>query len=638
MKEVSRSSIAEDDAATGEEELSMANMSLQSHPTSPRAPFELKATIFKDTRIELDEVANTDNTRITPSEDSNAMFVIDSRGFDQRVETGLPAPVVPRSPSPALSNSSEEVVLFRGRGSSKQGRGEMPMRSVSIGQDLLSIKPNPISLARGSSVDFGGSNASPRSQVSEAQVRANDLGAAQLPNDVNRTLGKSTRRGARHSRRSRKQAGKQKEDDGGIVDYIEHLQANQEEYHMSDTIGIKRNLTDLDSGVWQDESDEPTLDEEPNNHQSTEWSEDYLQDLNDISTSSEILEAVESILSRRERAAGRQYLVVWKGYTTDDARWVPHSSLNHHTASELIAVFDAREELARRFQTSGDEADSDSESDEELARALEEELDDMKDEDELLERRKARMTDEQIARRLNKQEELGLGSTEVMLFDGDETMDSCSEENIEELRQQVAKYNSIRAPAKRGKAKQGSPFVSARAFVDMLDTDPYNGFDIMDHERLSLRKLPKGRRGALPLQLSDPELEASMLSVWKNDRMKKKIQKQQREELRAQGLLGKNGKVDIKAKYTEGMPIAALRAELREFLESDQEKYLLFNHTAWCGDPLLTVQQHIFPSDGQKGPRSYTQLCQRIWAQVQVHGLRDRSLSECLQNLPYTCL
>ncbi|MCJ1246526.1 hypothetical protein MMC30_003734 [Trapelia coarctata] len=565
-KQVSTLSVAEEDAATAESELSMANMSIQSHFTPPAAPFESKAPIVKGTPIQLSE---TNETHMPPSEESNAMFVIDSRGFDQRVETGLPPPVLPRSPSPAPSDSSEEVVLFRGRGTSGQGRREVPIRSVSINQDQLSSKTDPTNPARSSSAGFGVPDPGPRRQVSEAEVQPNDLESAQLPIDMTKKTGEPTRRGPRHSRCSRKQAGKQKEEDDGIADYIENLQANQEEY--ADNIGITSNLTDLDSGVWQDEPDEWPLDDEPNIRPSADWSEDDLQDLNDISTSSEILEAVESILSRRERPAGRQYLVVWKGYTTDDARWVPHSSLSHPTASELIAVFDAREELAQRFQTSGDEADSDSGSDDELARALEEELDELKDEEDLLERRKARMTDEQIARRLGKQEELGLGSAEIMLFDGGEMGDSYSDENIENLREQAAKYNSARVPGKRGRRKQGGPFVSASAFADVLDVDPHNEFDIMDHERPSLRKVPKGRCGALPLELSDPELEASMLLAWENDRMKKKIQKQQREELRAQGLLGKNGIVDMKAKYTEGMPIAALKAELKDFLESDRE-------------------------------------------------------------------
>jgi len=572
-KQVTSLSIAEEDAATGESVLSMANMCIHSHFTGPPAPFESMVPRVKGAPLEMVESMKTDDTRIPPFEESNAIFEVDSSGFDQRIETGLPPPVVPCSPSPVPSDSSEEVLLFRGRGTSGQGQREMPIHFASISQNHGPNKADPTSPTRSISADVGRPSASPRNKIPVAQVRIKDPESAQLLNDVTKKVGKRTRRGPRHSHRNRKQAGKQKEDDGGMADYIENLQANEKEDHVSENFGITRNLTDLDCGVWQDEPDESTMDDEPRTRPSADWSGDNLQDLNDISTSCEILEAVESILSRRERPAGRQYLVVWKGYTTDDARWVPHSSLSHHTALELIAGFEAREELARRFQTSCEEAGSDEESDEELARALEEELDDLKNDEDLLERRKARMTDEQIARRLAKQEELGLGSAEIMLFDGGEMVDSYSEENIDELREQAAKHNATRTSGKRGGRKQGSPFVSGSTFADVLDTDPYNGFDVMDHERPSLRRLPKGRRGALPLELSDPELETSMLLAWENDRMKKKFQRQQREELRAHGLLGKNGKVDMKAKYTEGIPIAALRAELRDFLESDRERY-----------------------------------------------------------------
>jgi len=577
-------SIAEEDAATGESELLMANMSIQSQSKSAPAPPESKVPSIEDVPFEREGFGKKVDTQMPRSGQSNAMFVIDSSGFDERVETGLPPPMVPRSPSPALSNSSEEVVLFRGRGSSGQDRGTLPARTITVHQDQVPSIPKPTSPGRpngprrSSPGALGGPGVRAEGQVSDLQVENNDSDSAQLKSGVMKKVGKTIRRGPRHSHRHRRQASKQREnDDGGIADYIENLQASQEEYHLSENVRVSRNLTDLDSGVWQDEPGEPGLDEEPHSHASSGWSDDDLQDLNDISTSSEIFEAVDSVLSRRERSSGRQYLVVWEGYSTDDARWVPHSSLSHHTASELTAAFDAHEELAQQFQTRGNEADSDSSSAEQLVLDLEEELDDLKDEEALLERRRARMTDEQIARRLGTQEELGLGSAEIILFDGATVDESCSEENVEALLDQAAKYTFTRTPKKRGKRKQGNPFVSASGFADVLDGDPYNGFDIMNLDRPSLRKLPKGRRGTLPLELSDPELEASMLLAWENDRMKKKIQKQQREELRAQGLLGKNGKVDMKAKYKEGIPIAALKAELKDFLQSDRERYCYLN-------------------------------------------------------------
>jgi hypothetical protein len=90
----------------------------------------------------------------------------------------------------------------------------------------------------------------------------------------------------------------------------------------------------------------------------------------------------------------------------------------------------------------------------------------------------------------------------------------------------------------------------------------------MDFERPSLKKKPKGRKGKLILDdVSDSELEESMQAAWDNDRIKKKERKQEREELRAAGLLGnKNGKADLKQKYKEGMGIQAVKDEIKRFL------------------------------------------------------------------------
>jgi hypothetical protein len=118
-----------------------------------------------------------------------------------------------------------------------------------------------------------------------------------------------------------------------------------------------------------------------------------------------------------------------------------------------------------------------------------------------------------------------------------------------------------RAKGRSGKRPRGE-FPAAG-----LLADAYDGFDVMDFDRPSLKKKPKGRKGKLVFDLSDSELEASMQMAWDNDRIKKKERKQEREELRAQGLLGsKNGKPDLKQKYREGMGIDAVKEEIKSFL------------------------------------------------------------------------
>lgn len=117
------------------------------------------------------------------------------------------------------------------------------------------------------------------------------------------------------------------------------------------------------------------------------------------------------------------------------------------------------------------------------------------------------------------------------------------------------------------------PFPSASSFADALESDPYYGLDIMDFGRPSLKNKGKGKRATANLMLSDSELEEELDRAWRNDRNKKKSRKKTRQELRSQGLLGRNAEnPDLKARYSDGMTVSDLRAELRRFLLSSREK------------------------------------------------------------------
>jgi hypothetical protein len=188
------------------------------------------------------------------------------------------------------------------------------------------------------------------------------------------------------------------------------------------------------------------------------------------------------------------------------------------------------------------------------------------DEEDLPQRKKDRMADEQIARLLAKQEELGMDANELLLFDGAADADDDEADHIPKNT-----YNPfILSPAQargevRASKRRRDEFPAATALADA-----YDGFDVMDFERPSLKKKPKGRKGKLVFDLSDSELEASMQMAWDNDRIKKKERQQEREELRAQGLLGsKNGKPDLKEKYKEGMGFHSVKEEIKTFLMSD---------------------------------------------------------------------
>ena len=127
---------------------------------------------------------------------------------------------------------------------------------------------------------------------------------------------------------------------------------------------------------------------------------------------------------------------------------------------------------------------------------------------------------------------------------------------------------------KKGTRPSKPAFPSASAFADALEADPYLGFDIMDFDRPSLRNKPKGRHAIPELALSDSEFEIELQQAWQNDRTKKKLRKKEREELRAQGMLGrKAGNPDLKVKYSKEMNMEEFMTELRSFLLSPKTRW-----------------------------------------------------------------
>ncbi|OCL04870.1 hypothetical protein AOQ84DRAFT_300020 [Glonium stellatum] len=312
-----------------------------------------------------------------------------------------------------------------------------------------------------------------------------------------------------------------------------------------------------------------------------EWNSVMLNDFDNMSTSSDVMDSIERILAKRQRKHGTQYLIVYEGSHIDDARWLPETFLTTPSDLELIRVFE--DKLLQNVIQSSDasnseneDGDSFKESDSDSAEGDDDDDDDDGDEDDFLDekdliaRRLERMTDEQIARRLAKQEELGLGSEEVLLFDEEDGL-----ELFEEVNTSVISGPAL-GPSKRGRTRQRNGkaranFPSASLMAEVLEQDPYNGFDVMDTERPSLRKKPKGRQGVMPVELSDSEIETHLRTVWEADRKKKRFKKQEREQLRAEGLLGKKNKFksDLSIKYKDGFTMAEIQNEIKEFLMSE---------------------------------------------------------------------
>ena len=361
------------------------------------------------------------------------------------------------------------------------------------------------------------------------------------------------------------------EEDEILADYMANVHDSDKAEDQQAIAQLnRRDLGGLDG--WQDDVDDI---EEKMQDDNDDWISVNLQDFDGFSTSSEPLDNVPRILAKRLRGPAVQYLVVDEGHATDDARWLHLDSLTAPGATAVIAGFEEEQAEPARLLDGSDESDDSLTLEAQLALDLEEDYDAVEDEKNLEERMTARMIDEQIARLISKQAELGIVGEDLVLFNGDGLGEESS--GADGLSKGFGNTAPIRSRyslrSSRGKKKRSNNlFPSATLFADVLEHDSYNGFDVMDQERPSLRKKPKkSRRNEAFFELSDSELQQSLNAAWEGDRTNKKLRKQEREELRSQGLLGKKGKPDLKAKFSEGMTIDDVKSKVGDFLKSPME-------------------------------------------------------------------
>jgi hypothetical protein len=466
-------------------------------------------------------------------------FFVDTHGTTP-VNTGLSPPRL-HSTSPTPSNSSEEVILFGGR--DRQGRG------LSRAPKLSRAPTDPID----TKIRIVEDKIHENEKRLEHVLRLDDRATSKDPKDSSTEFGPSKHRShrGRHNHKTRKE----EEEAALIADYIANIDSDIGGTFKSFN---ERELGGTEDEIWQ-ETEESSGDPVKSIDRSFQagWNRAYICDFDDLSTSDGVMGDVQAIISKRDRETGVQYLVVWENQTVDEARWVPVATLISVNALLLIEKFEAEEKLVAEFLDSDEEDTSDSDD-----IGIPGESDDEDVEEDLIQRKISHMSDEKIARLLAKQEELGMGSAEIMLFDGDAIEDE------DEIQLSKHTFSPVMLPSRKTRAKGRSAKRPRGEFPAAgLLADAYDGFDVMDFDRPSLKKKPKGRKGKLVFDLSDSELEASMQMAWDNDRIKKKERKQEREELRAQGLLGsKNSKPDLKQKYREGMGIDAVKEEIKSFL------------------------------------------------------------------------
>lgn len=221
----------------------------------------------------------------------------------------------------------------------------------------------------------------------------------------------------------------------------------------------------------------------------------------------------------------------------------------------------------------------------------------------------ATMDDAQLARLLAKQEELGLGANEHILFDGD-SMRGISGGKVGDrdftTDPSTKKTSSHMRASKKGPRAVNGSYPSAEAVADAFERLDMSGWG--------------GSRNGFEFNLSDSELEAQLRTSWQKDRQRKKEKKRAREELRAQGPLGKTAKPnDPRVKYPDGMHLDDIKSEFHGFLNGSENRQVCFRgkgqrnrsilglETNQCYFLQYNVYPHGFPFS-QDNPRAGTSL------------------------------
>lgn len=498
---------------------------------------------------------------------TNGFFLSDLNGAQHNIPIDISKPTVRRSSSPSQSDSSEEVIIFSGR---KRHEFE-PSSNFATNPTLPSYPISPPKIVRQSetsqSLHKTVINDSVSNSLSELPVSPIVEPWNIIELDHNRSPVSDSCK-AKKKKKPRNCGWRRESRHDSLADYISNVKSGEDNESLAGGTLLpicgdimKRTPLLNEPKITSVERDENFLLKD-----SKAWNSVDLHDLDNLSTSSDDSIFVTQVLSKRRRRSGIQYLVVGENQSVDEARWMPIKSLRMPSASEQVRLFEAKHVEANQHKLSSNDSDDPYTDSGKLALNLQHEFGEFKDDHNLLNGTTAQMTDEQIAKLLSKQEELGLGSSDILLFDGDGFENVNHSTPLDERHRHVSrsKYEKFR------KACDEPPSIDA--LKSAIKIGRYNGFDITDRSRSSLWKPYKGYRSIPALEPSDSDMENPIQAVWENDRAKKKAQKQEREKLRQLGLIGKKGKIAIKPQFVNDVSIAKLKKEIKEFLNSPAER------------------------------------------------------------------
>ncbi|KAL9594324.1 MAG: hypothetical protein Q9219_007097 [cf. Caloplaca sp. 3 TL-2023] len=461
-------------------------------------------------------------------------FIMDAVGAPAPLRQNLPAPKTLHPEMSTRSDSSEEVIVFKGRRrtplSSFQNRDIAAREQTSRSERCLPANHEMVgSLAFATTSSANSEIAqlhNAKGSVSPMRHTSPLISSRPQPN-IPATEGSVNQGGLSHKRRQGKRRPmkdipflKEEAEEQILADYIEHI------------------------------DNEEDLGEESNN----------------ISRSRASLEADLTALGSRDLKDQKfreipPTIMVAGSVPSDSefARGAINDNPNHGTSTD------------GRFNQSI--------TDMHVALEFQESTGDFEDNWDLMARKQAGMTDEHIARLLSKQEAMGLGSSELLLFDGDDVENE--DQSSEEVDDATAISSFIPAQLvsheneKRGFDSNSSLSSSSFAAKDAFHQGLQGDFDVMDRHAQSLKKATKAGYGGPGFNLSDTELEATLQLAWEKDRSKKKLRKKEREQLRVQGLLPGKNQVDLKIKYRKGISFGEIKDEITGFMISANQSLAL---------------------------------------------------------------
>ncbi len=371
------------------------------------ADAHLPRDVEQKTRLAIDALQMKDN---------NELFFTDTRGAQIPVNTDYSQPVIQR---PDFSNSSDEAIVFSGRGQV----GVKPELNRYLSEDgCSSLQRSDRSSAQGATIINDPINLdAPPSFLVSGEVFPVPL--SQGFDDSNQKSQRSkpnTDKRPNRKRSSRTQALEEEV----MVDYKANTDQSDDSQNPMKN-GVNR---DNDSGSLTDNNEGHTDRAFANDHPQHGFDGDIpdLDDIDDLTTSSEKAANVSKVLSKRHRRSGVQYLVIEEGPSVGVARWIPLSSLKMAGAEHHIIMYESK-----LLEVEADSTNSDDDDRNEIIVDLTVDLDEILDEKDLWDRRIERMTEEKIARLPSKQEELGLGSSELLLVDDDNDEDN-EDENVDQ--------------------------------------------------------------------------------------------------------------------------------------------------------------------------------------------------------------